>query len=211
MSNSETVTAEAAQVLELQQKLELTEQAVNEKDLRLKEAVNKLEQVEEKANELEQAKKEAVVDLSEAREALEQAEEKFGAKRSELIGRLGELEKSLEECSERARCELEGQGMKMELEKFCELEALRRKFNCEREQHRLERERDATVIAELKHGLEPKKEPLSEGKPAREGGDSLTDSSGESTSRVKVGEHETSSEPTGKTGLGMAAILIRRA
>ena len=202
MSDSETVTAEAAQVLELQQKLALAEQAVNEKDLRLKEAVSKLEQVEEKANELEQAKKEAVIDLSEAREALEQAEEKFGAERSELIGRLGELEKSLEECSERARCELEGQGMKMELEKLRELEALRRKFDCEREQHRLERERDATVIAELKRGLEPKKEPLSERKSAREGGDSLTDSSGESTSRVKVGEHETSSEPTGKTGAG---------
>ena len=51
----------------------------------------------------------------EAREALDQARKKFDAKQSELIGCSEELDKNLEECSERAQHELERQGMKLEL------------------------------------------------------------------------------------------------
>ena len=93
-----------------------------------------------------------------------------------------ELEKNVSACSERAARELEGQGMKMELEKLREVEALCHKFDLEREQHRLGREKDAAVIAELKLALEPKR-----GEPPRvdseklvetgEDGDSLTDPS----------------------------------
>ena len=52
MNDSETATLEAAQVVELLQKLALAEQAVNEKDLELNEMATKLEQVEEEAKEL---------------------------------------------------------------------------------------------------------------------------------------------------------------
>lgn len=47
--------------------------------------------------------------------------------------------------------------MKMELEKLHKLQAICRKIDHEQEQHRLDIERDATVIAELKRG---KEEPL---------------------------------------------------
>ena len=103
--------------------------------------------------------------------------------------------------------------MKMELEKLREVEALRRKFDLEQEQHRLEREKDAAVITELKLALEPKK-----GEPPRvdseklvetgEDGDSLTDPSvnGESLS-VKPGVGEGShsdkrGEPSKDPGAG---------
>ena len=164
---------------------------MNEKDRELREMANK-------AEELEQARDVATNKLTEASEALDQATENFGAERSELIERVEELEKIADACSERAKHELEGQGMKMELEKLYELEALRRKFDLEREQHHLEREKDAAVIAKLKLAVETKKgEPprIDTKKPVEtsEGGDSLTDpgASGESP-RVKSG---TSGEP----------------
>ena len=72
------------------------------------------------------------------------------------------MEKNVSTCPERAARELEGQGMKMELEKLREVEALRCKFDLEREQHRLEREKDAAVITEVKLALEPKKGGLPE-------------------------------------------------
>ena len=213
MDDDEAATLEATQIIELRQKLALAEQAVNEKDRELREMANKLEEVEKKAEELEQARDVATTKLTEASEALDQATEKFGAERSELIGRVEELEKNADAYSERAERELEGQGMKMELEKLRELEALRRKFDLEREQHRLEREKDAAVIAELKLALETKKgEPprVDTEKPVEtgEGGNSLTDpgASGESPS-VKL-ELVVSLQKS--QGLGRAAILIRR-
>ena len=195
MDDDETTT----QVIELQQKLVLVEQAVNEKDLKLQEAVSKLEEVEEKASELELelANGEAIAELQKAKEALDQAKGKFNIERRELVECLEELEKSLEERSECANCELEGQGMRLELR---ELETIQQKFDCEREQHRLERERDAAVIAELKRSLESKEGLLSKEKPAGEGGDGLTDSGGESSSAKMgdFGERGVSSKPTDK-------------
>ena len=182
MDNNEAVNLETAQIIELQQKLALTEQVVNEKDRELREMANKLERVEKEAEELKQARDVATTKLTEMSEALDQATEKFMAERNKLIGQIEELEKNLDTCSEHAKCKLEGQGMKMELEKLHELEALRCKFDLEREQHRLEREKDAAVIAELKFALEPKKgespgvdteKPVETG----EGGDSPTDPS----------------------------------
>ena len=211
--DDEAATLEAAQIIELQQKLALAEQAVNEKDRELREMENKLGEVEKKAEELEQARDAATTKLAEASEALDQATEKFVAERSELIGRVEELEKNVSACSECAARELEGQGMKMELEKLREVEALRRKFDLEREQHRLEREKDAAVIAELKLALEPKK-----GEPPRvdseklvetgEDGDSPTDPSvnGESLS-VKPG---TRGEPSKEPGVGEGSRSDKR-
>ena len=134
MDGDETTT----QIIELQQKLALAEQAVNEKDLELQEAVSKLEEVEEKASELELAKAEAIAELQKAKEVLDQAKGKFDIERRELVERLEELENSLEERSERASRELECQGMRLELEKLRELETIRWKFDCKREQHCLE-------------------------------------------------------------------------
>ena len=122
---------------------------MNEKDLNLQEAVSKLEEVEEKASELELANTEADTELQKAKEALDQATGKFDIEQCELVERLEELDKSLDECAKHASHELEGQGMRLELEKLQELETIRRKFDGERKQRCLEQEKETAVIAEL--------------------------------------------------------------
>ena len=129
MDDNAAVNQEAAQIIKLQQKLALAEQEV-------KDMANKLTKMSE---------------------AVDQAREEFMAKENKLIGRMKELEKNLDAYSERAKCELEEQRMKMELEKLRELETLRSKFDLEREQHRLERQKDAALIAKLILALEPKR------------------------------------------------------
>ena len=121
-----------AQVEELQQKLNVAEQAIDDKDEELQAAQTALERVRE----------DAVTDLQAAKEA-----------RQELISQHEETVRTLEEQVNECRRLLEKQEVQYELARLQALETLRQKFDDERETY-LSRIRHLERELEKKSALE---------------------------------------------------------
>ena len=64
-----------------------------------------------------------------------------------------ELEKEVEQLTSDTYSEIEGLKMRMETERLRQMEDLRRQFDHEREQHRVEHERDSNEIQDLRKQL----------------------------------------------------------
>ena len=130
-------------VQELEQKLEMAEQAVNKKD----------KEIEAKNAEMEEMWRQAESELQEARELADDYKKTLEQERTDAKLLEAELER-LTAVGERMEMEMRDQ---QELQRLRQVEQLRQQFDKERERHREETDRNAALVATLQKELEASK------------------------------------------------------
>lgn len=179
--HEENATEMLPRIQELEQKLEMAEQAVFTKD----------QELQEVREELERTQAIAAEDLLEARSLAEEAKgtlERVRADATRLGAHARELEEQLEQVKTEARKKLEDQEDKLELARLRQVEALRQQFDKEREKHYEELERNAALVDGLRKKLESReaavRESISESERVRD------------SSNIRETRRVTFSEPT---------------
>ena len=133
-------------VQELEQKLEMAEQAVNEKD----------KEIEAKNAEMEEMRRQAESELQEARELADDLKKTLEQERTDAKLLEAELER-LTAVGERMETEMRDRENQQELQRLRQVEQLRQQFDKERERHREEMDRNAALVATLQKELEASK------------------------------------------------------
>ena len=157
-----------ARIRELRQKLVMAEQAVNDKE----------EELRDMRKAMEDLKREAELDLQRERHALDEANRASETKIAELQEKVGDLGGYIGECKEA----LAQQEAKAEVERLQSMEALREKFDRERDMY-LKRIKE---LEEKRADGTARRDPISSGaEPGREKGSVPSMSGGELEHGVK--------------------------
>ena len=133
-------------IQEMEQKLELAEQAVNEKD----------KEIEAKNAEMEEMRRQAESELQEARELADDLIRTLAQERTDAKSLEAELER-LTAVGERMEMEMRDRENQLELQRLRQVEHLRQQFDKERERHREEMDWNAAQVATLQKELEASK------------------------------------------------------